>query len=355
MKASLAELAELTETELVGDPDFMVQGVADLESASLHHISYVTLHPYGRAIRSYERAMAQSQAGAIVASFDLKRVEGKQYLLARDPSRAFQKIIERFCPGIPSGFTGIHPTAVIHETAQLSEGVILGPYVVIDREATIGEGTVIVAHGFIGAHTTVGKECYLHPHVTVREGCRIGSRVVLQPGVVIGACGFGYTTNDQGYHQQLTQRGNVVIEDDVEIGANTTIDRARFGSTSIGQGSKIDNQVQIAHGVTIGRDNLIAGQTGIAGSAKTGRHVVVAGQVGIAGHLALGDGVIIAARSGVIGSIKKSGKYIGEPARPYEEYKRFWMRLLGLEKLYKRQKKVEERLEELEKNQTQGE
>jgi UDP-3-O-[3-hydroxymyristoyl] glucosamine N-acyltransferase len=194
---------------------------------------------------------------------------------------------------------------------------------VIDADVEIGSGTYIAAHVYIGPETKVGAGCILHPHVVVREGCSIGDRVILQPGAVIGSCGFGYTTSAEGHHTKLAQIGTVQLADDVEIGANTAIDRGRFASqsTRIECGTKLDNLIQIAHGVTIGAHCVIAGQTGIAGSTKIGAHTTIGGQVAIAGHLTLANRVTIAGKSGVAKSLS-SGVYGGIPAQPISDYNR---------------------------------
>lgn len=343
----LSELATHLGAELIGDPSYIISGVAGLESATPQEASYLTVHQYGGSIKSYESAMAVSQAGVIVMDGARERPNNRQLLLVKDPSRAFQRLIELFHQPVQSGFEGIHPTAVIHSTVMVGQKVSIGPYAVIDRGVIIGPGTQIGAQVFVGAETVIGSDCQLHPHVTVREGCRLGNRVILQPGAVIGSCGFGYTTDKSGRHTKLQQLGRVILEDDVEVGANTTIDRARLGATLVKSGTKIDNLVMIAHGVELGEHDLIVAQTGIAGSTKLGKHVVLGGQVGVAGHIELGDGVVVAARGGVIGGLKEPGQYYGEPARPKAEARRHWMRLLSLEKWHEQLKKLEKKFEEL--------
>jgi UDP-3-O-[3-hydroxymyristoyl] glucosamine N-acyltransferase len=187
----------------------------------------------------------------------------------------------------------------------------------------------------------------LHPHVSIREECIVGNRVILQPGCVIGSCGFGYTTNREGKHQKLQQLGKVIIEDDVEIGANSTVDRSRFKSTIIKQGTKIDNLVQIGHGVVIGEDNIIVAQTGIAGSSQTGKHVTLAGQVAVAGHLKICDKVVIAGRGGVAKSIETPGTYGGYPLLPLNDYNRMLVHMRNLENFAKKIKELEKKLESI--------
>lgn len=220
----------------------------------------------------------------------------------------------------------------------------------IDENVKVGKGTFIGAGVYVGPDTLIGHSCLIHPRVVIREGCHIGHHVVIQPGAVIGSCGFGYTTDRQGRHIKLNQVGNVFIEDHVEIGANTTIDRARFKHTYISQGSKIDNLVQLGHGVSIGAHNIIVAQTGIAGSTSTGRHVVLAGQVAVAGHLNLSDEVTVAGKSGVTKSLS-SGKYGGIPAVPLQEYNRNQVFLRNIEQYVKQLKDLSKRIQILENQQ----
>jgi UDP-3-O-[3-hydroxymyristoyl] glucosamine N-acyltransferase len=346
---TLAELASLTESRLVGDPAHRISNVADLESAGVEDLSFLNKLPFGQISR-YEKAMQHSTAGAIVVHPDTPLAEGRNYLLHDNPSRAFQAVLEAIRGKEPfiTGFAGIHPTAVVHPSCQLGKEVSIGPHAVIDAEAIIGDRCHIGAGCSIGPQVTLGRDCTLHPRVTIREQCHLGDRVILQPGAVIGSCGFGYTTDAQGKHTKLNQLGCVIIEDDVEIGANTTIDRSRFKETRIGRGTKIDNLVQIGHGATIGPHNLIIAQTGIAGSAETGRHVVLAGQCGLAGHLKIADGTILAARAGVSKSITKRGKYGGAPAMPLEEYNRLNVHFRNLAHYVERLRHLEARLSAVE-------
>jgi UDP-3-O-[3-hydroxymyristoyl] glucosamine N-acyltransferase len=236
-----------------------------------------------------------------------------------EPSHAFQQALEFFFAGqgaTASGWSGIHPSAVIHPTARLGERVTVGPLVVIEKDVVIGDDTTISAHSTIGVGVTIGQKTFLHANVVIRERCQIGSRVILQPGVVIGSCGFGYRIDENGHHQKVPQVGIVEIGDDTEIGANTTIDRARFGKTVIGKGVKIDNLCQIGHNVTLGDHSIMVALSGIAGSAKVGSHVIMAGQVAINSHITIADGTILAARTAVAKSIEKPGRYAGVPAEP---------------------------------------
>lgn len=340
---TLGELAELTSAELIGDSSCVICGVNSLEEASPEEASFL-------ANARYRETMMASKAGLICIDRETDRPEGKHFLISDEPSITFQRIISAFHSSeeSKSGFTGIHPTAIVHEEAKIGSNVQLGPYVVIDRNATIGNGTRLDAHVSIGPNVKIGTNCHFHTHSIVREGSLIGNYVILQPGAVIGSCGFGYTTDKMGVHHKLEQLGSVIIEDHVEIGANTTIDRARFKTTRICQGTKIDNLVQIGHNVHLGPGNIIVSQTGIAGSAKTGRHVVIGGQCGIVGHLEIPDGTMIASRGGVSKTIKKAGKYSGAPIMPIADYNRQQVHLRKISKHIARIESLEERLKKLE-------
>lgn len=336
---TLKELAELTRSQLAGDPSYAIDSFADLETAHEGQISFFTEPLYDHT--RYAQALKETKAGAVIVSPKTALIPGRNFLIHSSPSAAFQQIVEHFHPPVQTGFSGIHPTAVIHPSCKIEPDVWVGPYCVIDHSVVIGRNTRLGSGCHIGPETVIGADCVIYPQVTIRERTRVGSRVTIQPGAVIGSCGFGYFTDERGKHRPLKQLGIVVIEDDVDIGANTAIDRASFKETRIKRGTKIDNLVQIGHNVTIGEDNLIVSQTGIAGSAETGRHVVLGGQVAINGHIKLADGVIVTARSGVSKSISQAGKYGGVPATTLAEYNRNAVQLRNIEKLIKRIEKLE--------------
>lgn len=342
----LTEIATLTKSRLFGNPEHIVHNVADLESALSTDASFL-------ANPRYEQAMRSSKAGVVFVDPKTLLEKEKNYLVNENPSRAFQQLVEIFYEGSVdlTGFEGIHPTAIIHPTAKIGENVVIGPYAVIDKNVTIGNNTFIATGCYIGPRTIIGDNCLLHPHVIIRENCLLENKVTIQPGAIIGSCGFGYTTDKQGHHTKLNQVGNVTIENDVEIGANTTIDRSRFKTTRIGQGTKIDNLVQIAHGAQIGKDNLIVAQTGIAGSAETGKHVILAGQTALAGHIKIADGVILSGRTGATKSITEPGKYGGVPAMPLSAYNRNSVLLRNIEGYIKEIKDLKERISKLEDQQ----
>lgn len=344
---TLAELALHTQSSLVGDPSYQISNVADLESAGAEDASFLS----NSFLSNYEKAMHSSQAGVVFISPQVTLLPGRNFLVTDDPSRAFQSAIEAFLGDNlreTSGFKGIHPSAVVHDSASIGHDVTIGPHAVIEKNAVIGDNTILGAGCYVGLNVTIGSHCHIYPNATIRERCQIGNRVILQPGAVIGSCGFGYTTDNKGHHTKLNQVGIVIIEDDVEIGANTTIDRSRFKATVIGRGTKIDNLVQIAHGVVIGQDNIIVSQTGIAGSTKTGNWVVIGGQVAVTGHITIGDKVMIAARTGISKSITEPGKYGGLPAVPLKEYQRNSVYLRNIEAYVKEIKELQDRLSEME-------
>jgi UDP-3-O-[3-hydroxymyristoyl] glucosamine N-acyltransferase len=340
---TLAELSTLTGAELQGNPDYRISGVETLEIATPNEASFL-------ANPRYNDLMKQSKAGVLCVHTQTPLVEGKNYLISEDPSRTFQTLVETFLASEynHSGFKGIHPTAVIHETAKIGADVQIGPYVVIDQGAVIGDRTQIGPYVSIGPGVLIGKECRLYPHAVIREKCILGNRVILQPGAVIGSCGFGFVTDAKGCHTKIEQLGIAILEDDVEIGANTTIDRARFKETRICQGTKIDNLVQIGHNVTLGQHNIIVSQTGIAGSSKTGRNVVMGGQAGVVGHVEIADFVMIATRGGVSKSISQPGKYAGGPVVTLAEHNRQQVYARKLATYVKQIESLEKRLAALE-------
>lgn len=339
-KFTLAKIAELTNAQLIGNPKHEISNVDSLESATTDDASFL-------ANPRYTEIMKKSNAGVICIDHEDKALPGKNYLISKNPSYTFQQIAKIILNhDNRSGFLNIDPQSKIHPTVKLGDNLQIGPFAVIDQNTTIDHNTTIGANTYIGPNVTIGKDCYIYPNVVIREGCVIKDRVIIQPGAVIGSCGFGYLTDEKGIHLKLEQMGNVILEEDVEIGANSTIDRARFKSTIIRRGTKIDNLVQIAHNVEIGSFNIIAAQTGIAGSVKTGKYVMCGGQVGIVGHVEIDDRTLIATRGGVSKSLK-SGTYRGSPAIPIQEYNRQKIHVRKLDKHIKRIEDLEIKLEEL--------
>lgn len=339
---TLAELSKLTKAKLIGDPDLCIGNVDNLESANSQDASFLS-NP------RYREVMKSSQAGVICIDDATTVVDGKNFLVSENPSRTFQFIAELLLSlKQKTGFLGVHASAVIHESAKIGNNVQIGPNVVVDKDVTIGDNTQIFASVSVGASVQIGTDCIIYPSVVIREQCVLGNRVILQPGAIIGSCGFGFIPTSEGTLKKLDQLGNVVIEDDVEVGSNTTIDRARFKSTRIGKGSKIDNLVQIAHNVILGENNIVISQAGIAGSVKMGKNVFLGGQTGVIGHVEIADGVQVATRGGVSKSIKKQGRYNGSPAVPIADYNKNQVHLRKMTVYVKKIKELEMRLKELE-------
>ena len=241
----------------------------------------------------------------------------------------------------------VHPTAIIGENVELGENVAIMPYVVIADNVKIGDNTVLYSHSFIGEKTIIGKDTVIYPNVTVREGAQIGNAVIIHSGAVIGSDGFGFVTQ-AGKHNKVPQVGNVIIEDNVEIGANVAIDRATTGSTIIKSGTKVDNLVHIAHNVVIGENGLVVAQTGIAGSTIVGSNVTFAGQCGCVGHIKIGDNTVFAARSAPINDVPANSFYAGFPAKPHKEWLRTKAGVNKVPDMLKKIKELEKRLAELE-------
>ena len=343
---TLEELSNRLSATLVGDKNTLITGVNDISKASLSEASFFANDKYTSKVK-------ESSAGVICIDEMAEQVEGKNYLICKDPSRAFETLCTLFLEDhSESGFSDIHPSAAIHPTATVGKNVTIGPFVSIDKEAVIGDGTTILAHASIGPKSTLGENCLIHSNATVREDCHLGDRVILQPGAVIGSCGYGYHTDKTtGRHTKIKHLGKVVLEDDVEIGANSTVDRGRFASTIIKRGTKIDNLCMIAHNCEIGEDNLIVSMSGVSGSVKTGRNVIIAAQCGLVGHIEIGDGVILAARATPIKSIKEKGVYLGSPAQPIKKEMVQTAAVRKLPSLLRKLKKAEKMLESFEQMQ----
>ncbi|HYL80884.1 MAG TPA: UDP-3-O-(3-hydroxymyristoyl)glucosamine N-acyltransferase, partial [Candidatus Acidoferrum sp.] len=285
----LAELAEQLSCRLEGDGGIEIRAVRGLEDAGPEDLSFV-------AQERYLPRLEASAAAAVILSTGLPPV-GRPALRTSNPVLAFARALSLFHPPA-SPVPGIHPSTVAAPDVQVDPTASVGPLCVLGPGVTVGPGSVLEAHVYVGAGARIGRDCRIHPQVTLRDGIVLGDRVTLQSGVVIGADGFGYA-RDGHRHVKIPQVGRVVIEDDVEIGANTTIDRATLGETRIGRGTKIDNLVQIAHNVFVGEDAVIVGQAGIAGSSRIGSRVTLAAQAGIVDHVEIGEDAIVGAQAGV--------------------------------------------------------
>ena len=335
MTFTLEQLANTSGGELVGDPSLRITGAASLAEATPGEVSFFANPKYIGLLR-------KTRASAVFVPADFAESITPAQIRVSNPTKAFEQVVLKFAPKPIQFVPGIHPTAVVDPSAQLGERVSIQPHAVIEAGTKIGDDTIIGAGSYVGHETTIGSSCLIYPSVTIRERSRIGSRVIIHSGAVIGADGFGFEMVD-GRQQKIQQLGVVQIDDDVEIGANTTIDRARFGRTWIQQGVKIDNLVQIAHNVVVGKDSVIVAQSGISGSTRVGQRVMMGGQVGIVGHLEIGDGTAIGAQSGISKSTQ-GGAWFGSPAVPLAEAKQqiAWVHRLG--KLFARVKEIEKKL-----------
>lgn len=312
-----------------------ISGLASLDDANPGDLAFFGNQRYIRAVR-------KSRATAVLVPHGFAEEIPATRIWVDDPSASFAALLPDFTPPEVPRPSGIHPTAVIAPDSEIAPDVAVGPHAVIEPGARIGARSVIGANCYVGHRAVIGEDCLLYPHVTLRERCSLANRVILHSGVVIGADGFGYEFRD-GRHQKIPQTGIVQIEDDVEIGANTTVDRARFGRTWIRKGTKIDNLVQIGHNVTIGEHCILCAQVGISGSTRLGNFVTLAGKVGLSGHIELGDGVIFGAMSAIAKDVPAKSVMFGAPARPIREYKANYALLKNIRKLYDRVKELEER------------
>ena len=332
---TLQELATICDGELVGDPALKITGAASLAEATAGEISFF-------ANRKYVGALRKTRASAIFVARDFAEPTGAAQIRVSNPMKAFEQVVLKLAPKPITFAAGVHPSAIVDPSVQLGERVSIQPHAVIEAGTRIGDSTIIGAGTYIGHETMIGAGCLIYPRVTIRERTRIGSGVIIHGGAVIGADGFGFEVIE-GRQEKIQQLGIVQIDDDVEIGANATIDRARFGRTWIQEGAKIDNLVQVAHNVVIGKNTVIAAQTGIAGSVRIGQRVLIGGQAGIIGHIEIGDNTAIGAQSGISKNIS-GGAWWATPAVPLAEAKQqiAWVR--RLEKLFARVKEIEKKL-----------
>ncbi len=341
MRTTAGELANFLGVQLVGNAERILVGIAKIEDAGPREVTFI-------ANPKYNKFLFTTSAGAIILKTAPKEEKEKGkvvYLISADPYSTFLKTLEFFHPPEPKQPPGIHPSTVIADDVILGKGVSIGPLCVIEEGVRIGKGTILRSQVFLGKKVIIGKDCFFHSRVSVREGCEIGNRVIFQDGAVIGSDGFGFAPQESEY-RKIPQVGKVIIEDDVEIGANTTIDRATMGVTRLCRGVKIDNLVQIAHNVVIGEDTVISAQSGIAGSSSLGKHSMLGGQVGINGHIRLSDGVMIAAQSGVNRDPGPNKIIGGYPAREITLWRRIEASISRLPEYVKRIRQLEEKLKE---------
>ena len=334
MPRTAAEIAGQLQGEVVGDGSVVLTGFAPANTAKAGDLTFAEN-------QAYFDAAEKSAATAILVPAEFSSA---RKVLIRVPNTrvAFAKVLPLFFPE-PAFAPGIHPGASIAPSAKIDPTAHIGPGCVIGEEVKIGAHAALLGGNHIAAHCEIGAETKLFPNVVLYPRTRLGQRVILHAGVVIGSDGFGYVF-DTSFHRKVSQIGNVVIHDDVEIGANTTVDRGALGSTVIGRGTKIDNLVQIGHNVIIGEHCIIVAQVGIAGSTKIGNYVTIAGQAGLSGHLKVGDRVTIAAQSGVIHDVPAGEKWLGNPAIPDRQAKRQYIGIQRLPDLIRRVNELERQL-----------
>jgi UDP-3-O-[3-hydroxymyristoyl] glucosamine N-acyltransferase len=335
VQLTVRELAALVGGQFAEGADGaqVITGVAAAREAGAGDVTFFGNPKYLAQIKA-------TRATAALVPADFAETIPAIAVRVENPSLAFARLVERFAPPPIVFPPGVHPSAVVASDALLGEGVSIQPGVVIEAGARVGARSVIGANSYIGHGAIVGEDCHFAPRVTVAARCLVGNRVILHSGAVLGSDGFGFEFS-AGRHVKIPQTGIVQVDDDVEIGANTTIDRARFGRTWIGEGTKIDNLVMIAHNVVIGKHCIIVAQVGISGSTRLGNYVTLAGQVGVAGHLEIGDQAVVAAQGGVSKSLPGKEMYMGFPAMPAREYREQLARIGRLAKLTERVRQLE--------------
>jgi UDP-3-O-[3-hydroxymyristoyl] glucosamine N-acyltransferase len=340
MKIKIQEIASLINGSIFGNDKIEIENVAKIEEAKPGELTFLYLS-------AYEKYFPTTKASAIIVKQNFNQTRDDiTYIAVESPEKAFFEIIRKyFTPEF--SLSGIDSTAFVHKDAKIGSNVAIGKNVVISAGCVVGDNTKIFHNTVIMENTQIGNNCLLHPNVSIRENCKVGNNVIIHSGTVVGSDGFGYSTDEKGVYHKIPQVGNVIIEDDVELGSNVSIDRAAIGSTVIKRGCKIDNLVQIAHNVVLGEDTVISAQTGISGSTKIGKHCILAGQAGLVGHIELGDNVVITAQSGVSKSILKPGYYMGSPAMEIKAQQKMQAQIRFISDYAERIKKLEDEIKSL--------
>ena len=340
MEIKLSEIAKLVEGKITGDSEVVIQSVARIDEAGKGDLTFLYL-------QTFEKYFAATTASAILVKPDFNKTRNDiSYIEVKEPEVAFNKILLNY-------FTrnllleGIDESSFVHSSSVLGKNVALGKNVVIGPHCQVGNNVTIFHNSVLLENIEVGDNSLIYQNVSIREDCKLGKNVIVHAGAVIGSDGFGYRKDEKGAYHKVPQIGNVILEDDVEIGANTTIDRAALGSTIVRKGTKIDNLVQIAHNVSVGSNTVMSAQSGVSGSVKIGNNVIVAGQVGMAGHLEIADNVVLMAQSGVAKTISKSGLYFGSPAKEAKIAKILEAHFRNFPEYVDRIKKLEEEIKKL--------
>lgn len=341
------EIAEFVGGELFGNGDVEIDSVADISRAVAGQLAFFEKN----------EPLPSTQAACIIVrdpglAADREEASSVAFIVSTNPKLAFARIAAVLHPAAKRS-AELHPSAVVADSARIGSGVFIGAFTMVGDNSTVGEGTQLRAGAKIGDRVTIGRNCVLHPNTTVYDGCTIGDNVILHAGVVIGADGFGYVKDENGEHIKFPQIGTVVIENDVEIGANSCIDRGALGETRIGEGTKIDNLVQVGHNVNIGKRCVIAGMAGISGSVTIEDDCVIAGQAGLSDHVRLMSGAVIGAQAAVLpGKIVRPGVWFGTPIQPLDEYKRQHAMVKGLERMKEELTDLKKKLDKVHGNES---
>jgi len=342
----LGIIGEKLNCRVVGNREMEISGVAQIEAAGVGELTFLSNN-------KYRRYLATTRASAIITDEEGNLLEGQSGIISANPYLTFAEALALF-HSPPEYMQGIHSLALVSPSAIIGANVTIGPFSFIADRVKIGDHVTILSHCMIYPDAVIGDQTTIHSHCVIRERCQIGTRVILQNGVVIGSDGFGYAKRADNSWQKILQTGFVILEDDVEVGAGSVVDRASIGTTIIGPGTKIDNLVQIGHGSTVGRNTLLCAQVGLAGSTQVGNEVILSGQVGAAGHLTIGDRVVATAQTGIPNSVEPDQLISGYPAIPNRDWLRSSALFARLPQLQKELKELQKKVAQLEGRQDQG-